>query len=339
MAENNEESPRNFRQWALRFILVWGWDRWMGIALATGVVFLLIYTLNQEQHRWRSTAVGLLIGGAASAAGIFTGFLFGIPRTKQQAKGTAGNASDPAPVSGLGVNTNLEEISDWLTKIIVGVGLVGLTALPGNLMSMAEYLSEAFGESEPIPPAIVNLIVAYFSIFSFLLGYLWTRLFLAGEFSRAETEAREKPEYFEGMIHALLYQPPPQGFTEAIKQGGYYLRRFGEGNHRVWSYLACAYGQQYSYLKRAVNQDTRAIADARKAALNAADHAVTLSDAAKHLLYNLWDKNRATQDETDLVVFFEEKDVDFAKLFKDVKNAENWAEVWSKVPLSASGAS
>jgi hypothetical protein len=78
-------------------------------------------------------------------------------------------------------NTNLEQISDWLTKIIVGVGLVQLTVIPGKLRSLADYLATAFG-TPAVPSALVMTIIFYFGIFGFLLGYLWARLYLMGEF-------------------------------------------------------------------------------------------------------------------------------------------------------------
>ena len=86
------------------------------------------------------------------AGGGFVGFLFGIPRVLQDGQsGSAGphpgvrpeaptnlrlpsgaSASSPSAGSGfrINVNTNLEQISDWLTKIIVGLGLVELRNMP-----------------------------------------------------------------------------------------------------------------------------------------------------------------------------------------------------------------
>ena len=180
------------------------WDFWMAFALFLGFAFLLIFTLSQEKNPIGKTGIGLLLAGSASAVGVLTGFLFGIPRTapapsNQSVPAGAGQAS-------FGVNTNLEQISDWLTKIIVGVGLVQLTILPEHLMSMVEYLSTAFGDGS-VPAPVVGVILTYFAFFSFLLGCLWTRLFLANEFARVERAARDRPAFFEGAIHALLYQP------------------------------------------------------------------------------------------------------------------------------------
>src|SRR5688500_2738159 len=78
------------------------------------------------------TALGiaLLIGGAFFTAGGLIGFLFGIPKLLQN------TALVPEEVSKKTVivhNDNLVQISDWLTKIIVGVGLTQLTNIPHYL--------------------------------------------------------------------------------------------------------------------------------------------------------------------------------------------------------------
>jgi hypothetical protein len=62
---------------------------------------------------------------------------------QQPAPTTPSNQSKTLPTkSTLKANTNLVEISDWLTKMIVGVGLYQLSTLPGKLRSL---------ESQPHP--------------------------------------------------------------------------------------------------------------------------------------------------------------------------------------------
>jgi len=82
----------------------------------------------------------MLTAGAALLSGLWLGFIFAIPRvgepkggkTTAQAQGAHLPASTPQ--DGLApFNANLVEISDWLTKIVVGVGLVELHAIPGKL--------------------------------------------------------------------------------------------------------------------------------------------------------------------------------------------------------------
>lgn len=154
----------------------------------------------------------LLVAGASLAMGILVGFLFGIPRavqavaTKPAAAASAqlgagqpgavnvppaptqpGAANGGKRAGGYSANTNLEQISDWLTKIIVGVGLVQLTVIPGKLRSLADYLATAFG-NQAVPSALVMTIICYFGIFGFLLGYLWARIYLMREFSEVRAE-------------------------------------------------------------------------------------------------------------------------------------------------------
>lgn len=137
------------------------------------------------RHFAKTLGLGLLYAGAFFGIGALTGFLFGIPRSldgrgKQPGSGTT--AADPHRA--FVTNTNLEEISDWLTKIIVGLGLINLKAVPGLLKTAAWYFGNFCG-TEYCEAASLGLIL-YFSICGFFLGYLATRLFLTGAFSRAE---------------------------------------------------------------------------------------------------------------------------------------------------------
>jgi hypothetical protein len=280
----------------------WGLD--FGIFL--GAVFLFIYGWVRS-NRWESITIALLIAGAALAIGVLIGFLFGIPRTLQQERQSQPATAQQGPSGqSLGVNTNLEQISDWLTKIIVGVGLVQLTKLPAKFQQFADYLSTAFGTSG-VPSAIVASIILYFGILGFLLGYIWARLYLTREFSRAEREAAEKPEYYEGLIHAFLYQPPPTGFENAIGKGTEYNLRFAP-NARVWSYLLFAYGQKYAFLKRAPQPDQQELTATKKNALEALGKTLQLDPQMKDFLREYWDPQLAKPSENDLVTFFEDED-------------------------------
>src|SRR6266498_647278 len=82
---------------------------------------------------WQIIGVGLAIAGAALMIGGFLGFLFGIPRT-----GTVIESD----VHG---NTNLEQISDWLTKILVGVGLTQISEIPTFLEKLSASLEANLG--------------------------------------------------------------------------------------------------------------------------------------------------------------------------------------------------
>jgi hypothetical protein len=102
------------------------------------------------------------------ALGWGIGFLFGVPRT---------SATDTS------TNTNLEQISDRLTKVLVGVGLTQLAKLPTNLGLLASYIAAGYKDSANNVFALSLLL--YFSALGFLTGYLLIRLALQSEFDRA----------------------------------------------------------------------------------------------------------------------------------------------------------
>jgi hypothetical protein len=136
------------------------------------------------------------------ASGGAVGFLFAIPRVLQGPRPVAAPGPNPAsgapatptsasaPVYEQRVNTNLEEISDWLTKIIVGMTLVQLNQFP----SLLSRLSSQVVSDLPVPTEGtgdsrfgygIALIVGFF-VLGFLFGYLVTRLYLQGALARAE---------------------------------------------------------------------------------------------------------------------------------------------------------
>jgi hypothetical protein len=128
-------------------------------------------------------AVSLLIAGASFVVGALMGFLFGIPRTlqNQEEKKTGEEGNKPQYL----VNTNLEQISDWLTKIIVGVGLIQVASFPGYLESIADRMAPALGNGANSKVYGIALIV-YFCVVGFMFGYIATRLVLARAFRDAD---------------------------------------------------------------------------------------------------------------------------------------------------------
>jgi hypothetical protein len=114
--------------------------------------------------------------------------LFAIPKILQGSQAT--NEDKEGPDYKLQVNTNLTEISDWLTKIIVGLGLVKLTKLPPYLTSMAVALSNGIlDKDKSTAMAVAYGTITFFSVLGFLFGYLFTRLFLSKAISIADQES------------------------------------------------------------------------------------------------------------------------------------------------------
>jgi hypothetical protein len=288
------------------------------IAIAVGLVVQIIAFASHE-HPVMNTAIGVLIAGMSGAIGLLLGFLFGIPRSLQREKAHANDTiSGDSFAPSYETNTNLEQISDWLTKIIVGVGLVEMTAIPDQIRQMGIFFATAFGV-RPVPGALVVAGFVYFSITAFLLSYLWTRLHLTGEFTLAEQRLREQPEYYEGLMHALLYRPMPQGFEAVIRLGDAYRKQFGDNNARILIYLACAYGQKHAYLKRSPSPDATILNNCKMKALSAIDRALQLDPEKREFIESLWDRQLAEEGDDDLVTFF--GDPEFEKLLRPKPDA------------------
>jgi tetratricopeptide (TPR) repeat protein len=123
----------------------------------------------------QARAIGLLLslGALVSAGGV--GFLFGIPKTVQ--------ADEKNARLSYQVNTNLEQISDWLTKMIVGLALVNLKTVPARIADIGSVAGASLGPNGNI---IAQVVVVYFGGLGFLYGYLATRLYLAPSFPYAD---------------------------------------------------------------------------------------------------------------------------------------------------------
>lgn len=141
--------------------------------LLTGLLGALLLGANAQASG--AFGVVLLWASACMAGGSLVGFLFGIPR--------AGLApaveKDSADTARSRPNTNLEEVSDWLTKILVGLTLVHLDTARGHLLSLAERAAAGLNANPgPFEQSAALALVVFFLAMGFLAGYLYTRLIL-----------------------------------------------------------------------------------------------------------------------------------------------------------------
>jgi hypothetical protein len=125
-------------------------------------------------------AVAIIFSGGSFLAGSVVGFLFGIPRALQHSSPAAQSPAAGAEGESFASNTNLEQISDWLTKILVGVGLTQLSTMSTKIGQLATVMGNALAMNQGMrtsSAAFSGAVFVYFSIFGFLLCYLWTRLY------------------------------------------------------------------------------------------------------------------------------------------------------------------
>jgi len=165
---------------------------------------LLIYVIAIPKGG-EAFAVGLMTGAAAFAVGALAGFLFGIPRALAQQP-----AADPPVNNGsqYGPNTNLEQISDWLTKILVGVGLVQIGQIGAAIDKLAEGPAESLGTHGH--SVAIMLLVSFF-ILGFLTSYLYTRLNLQRIFEPFRAALKKQGEDLTSALPLVRAQLDPSG--------------------------------------------------------------------------------------------------------------------------------
>lgn len=165
---------------------------WPILIVIAGIVLCFAGAAVSRTY-WDFFGLLLILSLASLLLGVLFGFLFGIPKLNRNydPRGDEGRTTKYTP------NTNLEDVSDWLTKIIIGVTLTQLTKIPGYLQSIADYilvdsncdsLNCNFGR-----PVIISLLI-YFFIAGFTVGYYYTRLFLPNLFSVMEENSIKRAE-------------------------------------------------------------------------------------------------------------------------------------------------
>ncbi len=148
----------------------------MALIVFPGMISILLFSLQFDAAKMTLGVIGsaLATGGAASLTGALLGFLFGLPHSGQNVD-TDGRGGGGASRT----NTNLDQVSDWLTKLLVGVGLVQLGRAPKALGRLAANLSAGFGGVPQASAQFALAVVIYFAVCGFLMGYVWARLVLA----------------------------------------------------------------------------------------------------------------------------------------------------------------
>ncbi len=175
------------------------------VAMVATIVFLI----SSQAGGWvAAIGIGGLILGAGVASGGFLGFLFSVPRILSKDP-VADEANPVKPLTSgeqkkarlLASNTNLERISEWLTTMLVGVGLSQVTLLGRKFQTFSNFISEnarVFGEGTSADAGALPVVGPFLLIFGIVTGfvffYLYTRIYLSPLFQHAEEGLRESGE-------------------------------------------------------------------------------------------------------------------------------------------------
>ena len=144
------------------------WELLSIFGFAIGMAIIAIYA---SATRGVLTSFGILaaVGAASWLSGGVLGFLFGVPRLRASAP-----SSPNAPASSFTPNTNLEQISDWLTKIIVGAALVQLKVIVADINDLAIAIGLAL--ATPGGAVVSGGVMVLYFFGGFIWGYLWCSL-------------------------------------------------------------------------------------------------------------------------------------------------------------------
>jgi tetratricopeptide (TPR) repeat protein len=125
-------------------------------------------------------------------------------------------------------NSNLVEISDWLTKIIVGLGLVELNKIPSALGGLSYYAGIGMRPAQ-CPPggpcadfvssgqaAALTIMIFYFAL-GFLCGYIWTRLYFQRDLSKQLQKLQQDKKVTDSIMNAEALMNEGK-FEEALRE-------------------------------------------------------------------------------------------------------------------------
>ena len=302
------------------------------------ISLVALFALMASQGRGWTAAVGFGVSVfiASFASGAVLGFIFGVPRVLSS--GDSGgsevdstNEQTTKQRKLLRSNTNLERISDWLTTMLVGVGLSQLLNINNALVSFRQFVASTatvFSADDGtlhagILPAAAPLVLIFGAVAGFLIMYLYTRTSLVrllnavekdllGESERrvvqqaadklaqetgsfvAEKVSRRGAASVEDALSLMfnaLYRP--NGYKEVIELAGQLLNTSISTRAEFWFYLAAAFGQQ---LKSRPEDDKAGREADRANALDSARRAVALDASMKSRLRHIADPSGSERD-------------------------------------------
>lgn len=156
--------------------------------IATLLLFAFVLLFFHGEHKTFACLNVLAVIGAYFLTGCAIGFIFAIPKGAQgalpatpQTNGVAdaGKPGDAKPQGDFKENTSLEEISDWLTKIIVGVSLTQFQGIENMVQSAATKIAGALNnpQAKEFDFTVFSYsLIIFYALLGLMIGYLWTRI-------------------------------------------------------------------------------------------------------------------------------------------------------------------
>lgn len=159
--------------------------------LIVGFIFILVYAPFKSKGGitfWVFVSTAVFICAASAIIGGLTGFLFGIPRVRQ---GNIVQVDEEGKVKpSVESNTSLEQVSNWLTNIIIALGLANLVQIPPALESFGTRVAPALGGGVSAEVFAISMCLFYL-IDGFIVSYLFTVIYYRRIVQTVESDAFE----------------------------------------------------------------------------------------------------------------------------------------------------
>ncbi|KTT69954.1 hypothetical protein NS334_13555 [Sphingomonas endophytica] len=182
------------------------------LCLSAGAFALLVATAPAVAASWSYLGIAVATALASFSVGLALGLFFGLPSLVPRVAGTPS-----APVA---ESTSLEQIADWLVKIVVGITLTRFDVISGRLENAAAQVAAAMAcrpAGEPCSAPVAGTIMACFAVLGFLIAYLWMRRYFLGELRRGREEAER--EIIDDAVRSGDFQTTPVSTSRASLDG------------------------------------------------------------------------------------------------------------------------
>jgi hypothetical protein len=154
---------------------------WSGATAAVGLASIGLYSSDQPQWR-QSASAALLVAIAAAGAGALLGLLFAVPHPAWD-----GPSTDPAATH-RPTRSQLEQISDWLTKILIGVALTQAPGIAGDAGGLFGWLGPMLGTGGTAVVYAGGLVI-FATVTGFMIGWIFGRFLLDRDAPRTRRPA------------------------------------------------------------------------------------------------------------------------------------------------------
>jgi hypothetical protein len=179
---------------------------WLSVLTIT-IVLLLLFFL--KCNRLTAIITYLSVAGASIAGGAAIGFLFGLPRSEKYRFINKSDTNHNSNNYDYSDNTNLEEVSDWLSKIIVGLTLIKLKTIINWIDLSAHSIESAFKDHCNTGVYLNAYVFGYCIIILYFLAggglcYLWARTNLSKILTMSRlNQANLDKQQLVGQVQAL----------------------------------------------------------------------------------------------------------------------------------------